>query len=94
MSELVAYYDKDPVDVKGKVEIQQSPLSSATGSNSVEGAIRTSLVYVRVPIEAGPSVVPFGLYDEWSLRDRYNEAIRIMNTLGGLDPVRRTGWLC
>src|SRR6185503_9769396 len=25
---------------------------------------------------------PFGAYDEWSLRDRYNEAIRIMNTLG------------
>lgn len=32
--------------------------------------------------EAGPFLVPFGEYDEWSLRDRYNEAIRIMNTLG------------
>ena len=29
-----------------------------------------------------PLLVPFGAYDEWSLRDRYNEAIRIMNTLG------------
>jgi len=35
-----------------------------------------------VPSEAGPFLVPFGEYDDWSLRDRYNEAIRIMNTLG------------
>lgn len=35
-----------------------------------------------MPSEAGPFLVPFGEYDDWSLRDRYNEAIRIMNTLG------------
>jgi len=64
------------------MEIHQSPMSSAAGSRSVEGFIRTSLVYVRVLSEAGPFLVPFGAYDEWSLRDRYNEAIRIMNTLG------------
>lgn len=44
--------------------------------------VRTTLVYVAVPSEAGPFLVPFGEYDDWSLRDRYNEAIRIMNTLG------------
>ena len=82
MSQLVAYYDEKPVELKGQVEILQSPISSANGSRSVEGAIRTSLVYVRVPSEAGPFLVPFGEYDDWSLRDRYNEAIRIMNTLG------------
>ncbi len=82
MSQLVAYYDENPVEVKGKVEIHQSPMSAAAGSRSVEGVIRTSLVYVHVPSEAGPFLVPFGEYDEWSLRDRYNEAIRIMNTLG------------
>ena len=82
MSQLVAYYDEKPVELKGQVEIHQSPIASAAGSRSVEGAIRTSLVYVRVPSEAGPFLVPFGEYDEWSLRDRYNEAIRIMNTLG------------
>jgi hypothetical protein len=82
LSQLVAYYDENPVEVKGRVEIEQSPMSSAAGSRSVEGVIRTSLVYVRVPSEAGPFLVPFGAYDDWSLRDRYNEAIRIMNTLG------------
>lgn len=50
--------------------------------DSVEGLVRTSLVYVPVPSEAGPFLVPFCEYDDWSLRDRYNEAIRIMNTLG------------
>ncbi len=82
MSQLVAYYDEYPVDVKGKVEIHQSPMSSATGSRSVEGVIQKSLVYVQGPSETGPLLVPFGEFDEWSLRDRYNEAIRIMNTLG------------
>lgn len=82
MSELVAYYDEKPVELKGQVEILQAPISSAAGSRSVEGAIRTTLVYVRVASEAAPFLVPFGEYDDWSLRDRYNEAIRIMNTLG------------
>jgi hypothetical protein len=82
LSQLVAYYDENPVAVKGTVEIHQSPISSAAGSRSVEGATRTSLVYVCVPSEVGPFLVPFGEYDDWSLRDRYNEAIRIMNTLG------------
>ena len=66
MSQLVAYYDEDPVEIKGKVEIDQLPMSSATGSRSVEGVIRTSLVYVQGPSEAGPLLVPFGEYDEWS----------------------------
>ena len=82
MSQLVAYYDEKPVELKGHVEIQQAPIASASGSRSVEGAIRTSLVYIQVPSEAGPFLVPFGEYDDWSLRDRYNEAIRSMNTLG------------
>jgi hypothetical protein len=64
------------------VEIHQSPISTATGTQSVEGAVRPALVYVQVPSEAGPFLVPFEEYDDWSLRDRYNEAIRIMNTLG------------
>lgn len=82
MSQLVAYYEQTPVELKGRVEIHQAPLVSAGQARSVEGAVRPELVYVQVPSEAGPFLVPFGEYDEWSLRDRYNEAIRIMNTLG------------
>jgi hypothetical protein len=82
VSQLVAYYEEAPVEVEGKVEIHQSPMSAAAGTRSVEGVIRPALVYVHVRGETGPYLVPFGEYDEWSLRDRYNEAIRIMNTLG------------
>lgn len=82
MSQLVAYYEEKPVGASGRIEILQSPISASVGLRSSEGAIRPSLVYVCVPSEAGPFLVPFGAYDEWSLRDRYNEAIRIMNTLG------------
>ena len=82
MSQLVAYYDESPIDIKGRVEINQSPISAAGGLQSVEGAVRASLVYVVVQRQGGSFLVPFGEYDEWSLRTRYNEAIRIMNSLG------------
>jgi hypothetical protein len=82
VSQLVAYYDEKPVALKGQVEMHQQPLAAAGGVRCVEGAARSGLVYVQVPSEAGPFLVPFGEYDDWSLRDRYNEAIRIMNTLG------------
>jgi hypothetical protein len=82
MSQLVAFYEEKPVALKGHVDLQQLPISSASGLRSMEGAIRARLVYVSIRSEAGPFLVPFGGYDDWSLRDRYNEAIRIMNTLG------------
>jgi hypothetical protein len=82
MSQLVSYYEDKPVELKGQVEIHQMPIEHAVGSRSVEGAIRTGVVYVEVRSEPGPFLVPFADYDDWSLRDRYNEAIRIMNTLG------------
>ena len=82
MNQLIAFYEEQPVDDGGKVEIDQAPIASVSGWRSIDGAIRTRLVYVRVPAEPGPFLVPFGDYDDWSLRDRYNEAIRIMNTLG------------
>lgn len=82
MSELVAYYEDKPVDLKGRMELRQVPIDSANGARSTEGVVRPQLVYVPVRSEAGPFLVPFAEYDEWSLRDRYNEAIRIMNTLG------------
>ena len=82
LSQLVTFYDETPVDLKGQVELYQAPLSSTVGLRSVEGAVRPSVVYVQFPSETGPFLVPFGEYDNWSLRDRYNEAIRIMNTLG------------
>jgi len=86
LSQLIAYYDESPIEGKdksnGTVEVQQAPISAARGLRSSEGVVRTSLVYVLVASDAGPFLVPFGAYDEWSLRDRYNEAIRIMNTLG------------
>lgn len=82
MSQLVAFYEDEPVELKSKVDLQQMPIAAASGLRSVEGAIRARLVYVRLRSEAGPFLIPFGEYDDWSLRDRYNEAIRIMNTLG------------
>lgn len=82
-STLVSYYDDEPVDLKGKVEIQQAPMPQGVDVRLSDGALRPGLVYVLVPSPVGPPLhVPFASYDEWSLRDRYNEALRIVNTLG------------
>jgi hypothetical protein len=82
LSQLLAYYDENKVELKGKVELHQLPMSTAAESDSTEGVIRPSLVYVRAPSTAGSLLIPFGEYDDWSLRDRYNEALRIMSALG------------
>lgn len=82
MSHLVAFYEDKPTELRGRVELHQEPMSAAAGARSTDGAIRPALVYVSRASEAGPFLVPFAEYDDWSLRDRYNEAIRIMNTLG------------
>lgn len=82
MSQLVAFYDEKPAELKKPVEVHQRPLRDGEQIRSVDGVVREGMVYVQVPSETGPVLVPFGEYDEWSLRDRYNEAIRIMNTLG------------
>lgn len=82
MSNLVAYYEDEPVKTKDKVEVQQRPLPT-TPVPVTDGVLRPGVVYVLVRTPVGPPLhVPFATYDEWSLRDRYNEALRIVNTLG------------
>ena len=74
MTQLVSYYKDKPVDLKGKVEIAQHPIASSTQFRSSEGAVQPGAVYVVVPSTVTRGLlVPFGAY---------NEAIRIMNTLG------------
>lgn len=70
MNQVVAYFDESPIEAKGKVELSQRPIADSAGMRSAEGAIRPSLVYVSTPSEAGRFLVPFGEYDDWSLRDR------------------------
>ncbi len=82
LTQLVAFYEDNPIELRGRAELHQEPMSAASGARSTDGVIRPALVYIRRQSEAGPFLVPFAEYDDWSLRDRYNEAIRIMNTLG------------
>ena len=58
-------------------------MAQGTETRVADGALRPGLVYVLVQSPVGPPLhVPFATYDDWSLRDRYNEALRIVNTLG------------
>lgn len=83
MSTLVSYYEAEPVALKGRVEVVQRPMPEDSATLVSDGALRSGVVYVLVSSPVGPPPhVPFATYDEWSLRDRYNEALRIVNTLG------------
>lgn len=82
MSNLVAYCDETPIDLNGCAEVQQPRRSEVPGIRAVGGLIRSKLVYVAVPMLGEVLLVPFGEHDEWSLRDRYNEALRIVSSLG------------
>lgn len=82
MSQLVAFFDEQPIPTKGKIDLSQVPLASAAEFRVVEGEIRSSLVYVLLQQRSGKLLVPFALFDEWSLRSRYNEALRVMSVLG------------
>lgn len=83
MSRLVAYYEEEPVRTKGGVEVEQVPYVASNLVAATDGDIRPNVVYVIVPSPMGnPLHVPFAAFDEWFLRDRYGEALRIVNTLG------------
>lgn len=83
MSTLVSYFEAEPVALKGRVEVVQRPMPEDSTTLVSDGALRSGVVYVLVSSPVGPPLhVPFATYDEWSLRDRYNEALRIVNTLG------------
>jgi hypothetical protein len=83
LSRLVAYYENEPVRTKGAVEVEQLPVAEAATLVAADGDVRANVVYVVVPNSVGrPLHVPFATYDEWFLRDRYAEALRIVNTLG------------
>lgn len=82
MSNLVSYYEEEPVKLKRKVEIRQQPMPQVP-TPVTEGTLRAGVVYVLQSSPVGPPLhIPFASFDEWSLRDRYNEALRIVNTLG------------
>lgn len=83
LTELISYFETKPVDLKEKVQIVQKPMDLAVTVRTLNGVVQPRMVYVVVSGRVSESLlIPFGEYDEWSLRDRYNEALRIMNTLG------------
>jgi hypothetical protein len=83
MSQLVAYYEDEPIKVRGSVELVQRPITELGEHTTIAGPVQPGVVYVIAPFaQQSPVLVPFAGYDDWSLRDRYNEALRIMNSLG------------
>ncbi|MFN3340150.1 MAG: hypothetical protein ACK40Z_10685, partial [Dietzia sp.] len=87
MSQLVSFYETAPVtDKRGLLtDVIQRPMQVRSGYDVVEGEVVPRVVYVQAPIEGRPLLVPFGQYDAWSLRQRFEEALRVMNTLGACE---------
>lgn len=87
MSQLVSFYETAPVtDRRGLLtDVIQRPMQVRSTYSVIEGEIVPRVVYVQAPIEGRSLLVPFGQYDAWSLRQRFEEALRVMNTLGACE---------
>ena len=92
MSQLVAYYEMNPVGFKRKpLDIRQLPIDDHRNLMSTDDApIRTGKVYVKETLAGSTFHVPFGDYDLWELQHRYDEALRVMTELGAAEIVCKT----
>lgn len=97
MTALVTFYEGEPADLRGKVELEQLPWSDRDSYRSNTGQVRAKTIYALAPQayegafrQAQKLLVPFSEYDDWSLRDRYNEVLRVMGELGACEIECRT----
>ena len=82
MTQLVSYYEEKPVGRTADLDVVQVPIAEAKGQVIDGGRIMPKVVYVIGRAGESPQLVPFAQYDVWSLRERFNEVLRVMNTLG------------
>ena len=82
MTQLVSFYDDRP-NKRGEGLVLQRPVAESA-SDDILNADRAiaGVVYVLAPHVTRPLLVPFGQYDLWSLTERFNETLRVMNILG------------
>ena len=86
--QLISFYDSDPIKAKG-ASVVQLPLERADEFTFGNEPTIAKVVYVRHPrIES--RVVPYGQYDSLVMTDKFNEALRIVQTLGAHTVVTRS----
>jgi hypothetical protein len=65
------------------------PLEKSLDYRFPVGPVVGDVVYVLHPLDEGV-LIPFGMYDEYLLRDKFNEALRIVTSLGASEVVSQT----
>ena len=82
MTQLVSFFEDKPVK-KGVGLVLQRPVAESPdhGILNSDRAV-PGVVYVLAPHVTRSLLVPFGQYDVWSLTERFNETLRVMNVLG------------
>lgn len=81
VTELVAFYAGDAPKHSTATGVEQMPLKRSTEFRFPRGPMAAELVYVKYALE--PSVlIPFGMFDEFVLQEKFNEALRIVTALG------------
>lgn len=86
--QLISFYDTDPVKAKG-ASVKQLPLERADEFTFGNEPTISKVVYVRHP-RIKSRVVPYGQYDSLVMTDKFNEALRIVQTLGAHTVVTRS----
>ena len=88
MTQLVSFYENEPLKVRN-LSVLQMPLEDAEAYKFGNEPTVARVVYVRHPRTAG-RLIPFGQYDDLIMMDKFNEALRIVQTLGAFRVVTQT----
>ncbi|WP_139104627.1 MULTISPECIES: hypothetical protein [Gordonia] len=88
MMQLISFYEKDPVKTDD-ASVLQFPFTEASDYTFGNEPTIAKVIYVRHPrIEA--RLVPYGQYDTLVMTDKFNEALRIVQTLGAQTVVTKS----
>ena len=88
MSQLISFFEGEPVKTK-EVAVQQYPIERIEEFDFGNEPVLTRVIYVAHPRESS-RLIPFGLYEDLIMMDKFNEALRIVQLLGAYEVTTQT----
>lgn len=86
--QLLAFYEDEPIKTKN-VSVVQQPFDRAEEYTFGNEPTIAKVVYVKHP-RIPKRLVPCGQYDRLAMTDKFNEALRIVQTLGAFRVITRS----
>ena len=88
-NDLVVFYQGETPSNAESLGARIVPLQQSSQYDFAVGTAASKLVYVSHPLDQ-KKLIPFALYDEFILQDRFNEAVRIVTSLGACEVISQS----